>query len=163
MEELSSSRKLQSGDIVEVLTSKNQKPSKDWLSFVATSKARNKIRSFLRDEQRTTSRKIGKDLLAHELGKLKMSLDRMVADKRIDQVLSVTKEKNIDDLYLSIGYGKINPKELIEKAYPKAEAKPDAVKTHEPRSIEEKLLNIKKLWSSCVRDFKYSSNLQQML
>ena len=75
--------KIQSGDIVEVLTSSNQKPSKDWLSFVVTSKARNKIRSYLRNEQRITSRKIGKELLAHEFSKKRMSLERLIVNKKL--------------------------------------------------------------------------------
>ena len=68
--------RLNSGDIVEVITSTTQKPSKDWLNFVVTSKARNKIRSYLRNEQRTSSRKIGKDLLSYELAKRDLNLEK---------------------------------------------------------------------------------------
>ena len=53
---------LKSGDIIEILTSPNQKPGKDWLNFVTTSKARNKIRSHLRSEQRDRSRVVGQAL-----------------------------------------------------------------------------------------------------
>ena len=120
--------KIQSGDIVEVLTSSNQKPSKDWLSFVITSKARNKIRSYLRNEQRVTSRKIGKELLAHEFSKKRMSLERLIVNKKIEKLLDSSKEKNLDDLYLAIGYGKINAKDLIEKAYELEDVKKEETK-----------------------------------
>ncbi len=136
--------KLQSGDILEVLTSKNQKPSKDWLSFVATSKARNKIRSFLRDEQRKTSRKIGKDLLNHELSKKRISLDKLITNKQIEKIMDFTKEKNIDDLYLAIGYGKVNPKDLIEKSFPQPEEKTKTNLKKESKSIAEKTSDYQK-------------------
>lgn len=113
--------KLNSGDIVEVITSKTQKPSKDWLNFAVSSKARNKIRSFLRQEQRASSRKIGKDLLTYELSKKQMSLDKIILNKKIELLLTESKENNYEDLLLSIGYGKINTRELIGRTFFKKE------------------------------------------
>lgn len=109
--------KLSSGDIVEVITSNSQRPSKDWLNFVVTAKARNKIRSFLRNEQRSTSRKIGKDLLVYELSKRQLNLEKLITSKKIDKLASSAKENNYEELLLAIGYGKINIKELIDKVY----------------------------------------------
>lgn len=116
--------RLSSGDIVEVITSKTQKPSKDWLNFVISSKARNKIRSFLRNEQRTSSRKIGKDLLSYELSKRQMSLDKILSNKKIDLLVSGAKENTYEDLLLAIGYGKINTRELLGKTFFKKENEP---------------------------------------
>lgn len=110
--------RLSSGDIVEIVTSSNQKPSKDWLNFVATSKARNKIRSHLRSEQRTKSRKIGRELLASELSKVGQDLEKLIANKKIEALVKVGKESNPDDLFTALGYGKINPRDIIEKVFP---------------------------------------------
>lgn len=110
--------KIHSGDIVEVITSSNQKPSKDWLNFVTTSKAKNKIRSFLRSEQRESSKKIGRDLLNHELGKVQIDLDRLIELGKSDSLVKGGKESGLDELYVAIGYGKVNARELVEKIFP---------------------------------------------
>lgn len=110
--------KIQSGDIVEIITSSNQKPSKDWLNFVTTSKARNKIRSYLRSEQRESSRKIGKELLSHELSQRGFDLDKMIDQNKVEALVKSGKESGLDELLIAIGYGKINAKDLVEKAYP---------------------------------------------
>ncbi|MCB9228134.1 MAG: bifunctional (p)ppGpp synthetase/guanosine-3',5'-bis(diphosphate) 3'-pyrophosphohydrolase [Deltaproteobacteria bacterium] len=118
--------KIRSGDIVEILTSPNQKPSKDWLNFVTTSKARNKIRSFLRSEQRERSSKLGRELLSQELSKRSIDLDKL--DQNKSELLAKTaKESGIDELLIAIGYGKINASELTEKVFPK-EKKADSRK-----------------------------------
>ena len=132
--------KVSSGDIVEVLTSNSQKPSKDWLNFVITSKARNKIRSYLRNEQRTTSRKIGKDLLAYELNKRGMSLEKMLLNKKIEHLVTASKENTYDTLLLAIGYGKVNTRELIEKTFFPKEKEENLSQTivHEETEAEKK-------------------------
>lgn len=109
---------LKSGDIVEIMTSASQKPGKDWLNFVTTSKARNKIRSFLRSEQRDRSRIVGKELLLQELQAFGMDFDKMVKNGEIEALIKAGKEAHIDDILISIGYGKLNPKELIPRAFP---------------------------------------------
>lgn len=111
-------RQLQSGDIVEVLTSNNQKPSKDWLSFITTSKARNKIRSFLRTEQRDKSRRIGRECLAQELDKLEISLDDFEKSNDAEKLVKAARESSFEDVLISIGYGKTRVEELLQKVYP---------------------------------------------
>ena len=136
-------RKLKSGDIVEILTSPNQKPSKDWLSFVATSKARNKIRSHLRSEQREKSRKLGKELLAHELESHELSYDDLVKSQEISKLTKVAKESQIEDVLVGIGYGRINAKDLVEKTFPSKEKK-DFEKEILESEIETKKPSVKK-------------------
>lgn len=111
-------KKLNSGDIVEILTSPNQKPSKDWLSFVTTSKARNRIRSFLRSEQRDKSRKLGKDLLLQQLDKRGLSLDELEKTKDINKLIKTAKESSFEDVLIALGYGRLNAIELINKSFP---------------------------------------------
>lgn len=113
--------KVQSGDIITIITSPNQKPSKDWLNFVTTSRARNKIRSYLRSEQRNRSRKIGKELLIHELHKRGLDFEKLT-EAKIETLVKSGKESGLEELFIAIGYGKINAKELIERAFPTPKA-----------------------------------------
>ena len=116
-------KRLNSGDIVEVLTSPHQKPGKDWLNFVTTSKARNKIRSFLRSEQRERSRKIGRDLLSQALERVDMELETIEKSGDKDKLTKAARESNFEDILIGVGYGRLNPDELILKAFPPPEPK----------------------------------------
>lgn len=109
---------VKSGDIVEIMTSPQQKPGKDWLNFVTTSKARNKIRSFLRSEQRERSRQVGKEMLQQELHAFGLDLDKLTKSGELEALVRAGKESSFDDVLVSIGYGKINPKELLPRAFP---------------------------------------------
>lgn len=117
-------KRLKSGDIVEVLTSTHQKPSKDWLNFVVTSKARSKIRSFLRAEQREKSKKLGRDLLMQELEKRRISIDEIERNQgEKDKLVKAARESQYDDALIAIGYGRINAHELLNRVYPAPEPK----------------------------------------
>jgi len=107
---------LKSGDIVEVITSKNQTPSKDWLNFVHTSKAKNKIRSFLRAEQREKSKELGHQLLEQSLKKINVNIETIKNQKEGNNLVKFARESNFEDLLIAIGYGKVNPEELIKKS-----------------------------------------------
>jgi len=109
-------KRLSSGDIVEVLTSPHQKPSKDWLSFISTSKARNKIRSCLRSEQRERSRKLGRELLNQELDNHHWSIEDLEKSGDLEKLVRTAKESNFEDVLIALGYGRINPADLINKA-----------------------------------------------
>jgi guanosine-3',5'-bis(diphosphate) 3'-pyrophosphohydrolase len=106
---------------VEVLTSANQTPSKDWLNFVISSKARNKIRSHLRAEQREKSLQMGKDLLLHELLKRGMEYEALCRTGQIEKLVKGGKESSVDELFIAIGYGQVNPKDLLTRTFPPAE------------------------------------------
>ena len=122
---------LKNGDIVEILTAPHQKPGKDWLSFVTTSKARNKIRSYLRSEQRDRSRALGKEMLAQELHHFGLDFDKLKSAE-IEPICRFGKESTLEDVLVAIGYGKVNPNELLSRAFParqpKAPEKTDALK-----------------------------------
>lgn len=111
-------KRLNSGDIVEVLTSPHQRPSKDWLSFVTTSKARSKIRSHLRSEQREQSRKIGRDLLTNALDASHLNLEILDKSSETDKLVRAARESNLEDVFIAIGYGRLNPADIIKKAFP---------------------------------------------
>lgn len=108
--------KLHSGDIIEIITSPNQKPSKDWLNFVTSGKARNKIRSFFRAEERSKSKKIGKEIFNEGLQHKGLDINKL--GNKLDQLIRSSKESSLDELYAAIGYGKINVPDLLAKVFP---------------------------------------------
>ncbi len=134
-------KELRSGDIVEILTSAHQKPTKDWLNFVVTSKARSKIRSYLRSAQRESSKKIGKELLEQALDRQSRSLEKIVKSGQIEAFIKAARESQLEDLLISIGYGKTDPDDLIAKVFPKPVQKTlnnSLPQVHEVPALEKK-------------------------
>jgi GTP pyrophosphokinase len=110
---------LNNGDRVEVLTSDKQKPSKDWLSFVKSSKARNRIRQWVKTEQREKSIELGKSLLEKELRKHGFSLNRIISGKTLTPTLDELGFTKLDDLLANLGYGKISIGQIVNRLIPK--------------------------------------------
>jgi guanosine-3',5'-bis(diphosphate) 3'-pyrophosphohydrolase len=100
---------LRNGDTVEILASASQKPSKDWLKFVVTSRARTKIRHFIRMEQRERSRQMGRDLLGRELRKQDAALATAEREGLLDSAAQRLRLGSADDLLVAVGYGKLSP------------------------------------------------------
>ncbi len=120
--------KLQNGDVVEVITSKNHHPSKDWLEFVITSRARGRIRVYLRTEERKHAVKLGKELLEKALRKNDMSLSRFLKSKRAREVLSRFHAGTQEELYASIGIGKLALPTVMEEIIPSEDTERDSLR-----------------------------------
>lgn len=106
---------LKNGEFVEILTSKTANPSQDWLSFVKTSKARNKIRSWLKEEQRDVSVMRGREQLEKELKKHNLEIKEYLAAKKLTDTAKRYGYSNPDDLFASIGFGRINANQVVQK------------------------------------------------
>ena len=116
---------LKNGDIVEILTSPNQTPSKDWLKFVKTSKAKNRIRNWVKDQERQQSLDLGHDLLEKELRKYGFSFNRAVNLAAMKETLSGLGFRTVEDLQAAVGYGKVTCNQVLTRLIPeqfKAEA-----------------------------------------
>ncbi len=120
--------KMQNGDVVEIITSKNHHPSKDWLEFVATSRARSRIRTYLRTEERKHAVKLGKDLLEKELRKNGMSLSKFLKSNRAKEVFSRFRVGNEDELYARVGIGKLALPNVVEEIVPSEEAERESLR-----------------------------------
>ena len=120
--------KLQNGDVVEIITSKSHHPSKDWLEFVVTSRARSRIRTYLRTEERKHAVKLGKDLFEKELRKNGMSLSKFLKSKRAKEVFSRFRVGNEDELYARIGIGKLALPSVIEEVVPTEDTERDSLR-----------------------------------
>jgi GTP pyrophosphokinase len=111
--------KLRNGDVVEVLTSPHQHPSKDWLDFAGTTRARSKIRNYLRTDQRDKSKRLGEELLERELRKAGISASKLLKnDAEMRRLFDTLKVQNEEELFVGIGYGKIDPEEIIKVVSP---------------------------------------------
>ncbi|MBM4363755.1 MAG: bifunctional (p)ppGpp synthetase/guanosine-3',5'-bis(diphosphate) 3'-pyrophosphohydrolase, partial [Deltaproteobacteria bacterium] len=119
--------KLRSGDVVEVMTSANQRPSKDWLDLCVTSRARGRIRSTLRSDEREKSVNLGRELLEAELHRAGMSLSKLLKNEReMERVLAERHVGTVDELFLAIGYGKLHVEDAVAsvRGAPAGEAGP---------------------------------------
>jgi len=151
---------LSNGDKVEILTSKIQKPKTDWLSFVVTSKAKNKIKTFLKEELQKSAEE-GKEILLRRLRNWKLEFN----DNNLKKILKQYKLKTVTDLYACIADQKIDVSELKELLQEKTEVAkvPEKIeeeviekiiKTHTPKSedylvIDEKIDNLDYKLSKC--------------
>src|SRR5262249_5857669 len=114
---------LRNGDSVEIITSPNQKPNKDWLKFVITSRAKAKIRHLLRTEQREKARALGRELLERELRRWGVSLNKILKSGEIDKAVSQLRTGTAEDLITLIGYGKLTGAQVVEVLVPEERRK----------------------------------------
>ena len=107
---------LQNGDVVEILTTQNSKPSGDWLNHAVTSRARSRIRHHISEEQRTQSIEIGKKLLEKEGEKFRLSPKKFVGNEaEIKRIANEYGLSRPEDLFASVGYGKTLPRNIVAK------------------------------------------------
>jgi GTP pyrophosphokinase len=105
---------LKNGDIVEIVTQTGHTPSRDWLNFVATSRARHKIRHFIHGEEKARSVDLGRRLLDKELRRY--AVDRtLVSDETIAKIAGEFSAQKADDVYAGLGYGKITARTLLAR------------------------------------------------
>jgi GTP pyrophosphokinase len=127
--------KLRNGDIVEVITGANQHPSKDWLEFTGTTRARAKIRNYLRAEQREKSKRLGEELIEREFHKSGISLTKLLKnDVELGKLLAEFRMQNLDEFYIAIGYGKVSPSDVSNFIAPPSDDGRDA---KPPESLRE--------------------------
>jgi guanosine-3',5'-bis(diphosphate) 3'-pyrophosphohydrolase len=109
---------LQNGDTVEIITSPHHHPSRDWLQFVKTTKARHKIRQWLKMAEREQSVALGKELLERELRKSGASLQKLLKNgEELKQVVHDLSFVGVDDLLASIGHGKVSPGQVTSRLF----------------------------------------------
>ena len=108
---------LRTGDSVDVLTSKAQGegPSQDWLQFVATPRARNKIRQWFARGRREDALDQGKDLLQRQMRKQNLSFKRLTTEEALEQVATDLKQPDLDALYVAVGEGHVSPQSVVAR------------------------------------------------
>jgi GTP pyrophosphokinase len=109
---------LKNGDVVEIITHPAHRPSKDWLKIAKTSRALNKIRAFVRQEQQERSLALGRQILERELRKYSLSVNKVLKAKEFEETLQETRLKTADDYYIALGYGKMSLLPLLRRLVP---------------------------------------------
>ncbi len=138
---------LHSGDTVEILTGKEKRPHKDWLQFVKTSRAKAKIRNFLRSEEHEQSAAIGRELLEKALSKYRVNLNKAIKSKEMLEFAKKASYDSVESVLAAVGYGKISPMQVVAVFVPHEELHPEErPKQKEPMSVVGKL--VKKLTKS---------------
>ena len=133
--------KLSTGDIIKVNTNNASKPSKDWLNFVVTNGAKNKIRAYYSKLEKDENIEKGRELLEKELRKEDISINNFLSNKNIDIILGELKLKDIDDLYVAINIGKYTPSSIIKIINKKEEPTKDiTTKINETTYYKEEAL-----------------------
>jgi GTP diphosphokinase / guanosine-3',5'-bis(diphosphate) 3'-diphosphatase len=108
---------LRNGDIVDVLTQTGHEPSKDWLSIVKTSRARNKIKHIINENERERAIEIGQKYLEKEARRLGVQLSRIQRND-LERVAGEYGLGKVEDLYASLGYGKFSARQVLQKSAP---------------------------------------------
>ena len=108
--------KLNNGDIVEIITSDNSKgPSRDWLKFVKSSQAKNKIQQWFKKHDRQKNIEKGKDLIEKEIKRIGMTYEELFNEKYYKPMLQRYNFKNLDDMYAAVGFGSIGAGKIITR------------------------------------------------
>jgi len=110
--------KLKNGDIVEISTQAAHRPSRDWLSFVKTSRARNKIRHWLTEQESEKAIELGKRVFEKEARKFKLNPKEILESEKLKALLADYDAGKTEDLLSSIGYGRISAKQVLVRLLP---------------------------------------------
>jgi GTP pyrophosphokinase len=110
--------RLKNGDIVEIVTQAGHKPSRDWLNFVSTSRARNKIKHLIHAEEKTRAVELGRKLFDKEARRYDLNPKTIVEGAEFAKALVDFAVGKPDDLFAAIGYGKVQPKQVLVRLVP---------------------------------------------
>lgn len=133
--------RLRSGDSVEIITDPSRHPSRDWLKFIKTAKARTYINNYIRTEERSRSITLGKEMLEKQGRRMGINFLKL-KEAEIEELAEELKFKSAEEMYSAVGYARLTPRKVLNRLSPKSEevaaptpetAKPE---TDEPRKSE---------------------------
>lgn len=124
-------QKLENGDQVEIITTKNANPSANWLQFVVTSKAKSAIKHFIRDQKFNEYTTLGRTILNKFFSAKELEID----DKMLEKVIMHFKKKSVAEIYVHVAEGTISRQEILKALYP------DYKEEHETSDILAKGFN----------------------
>jgi len=116
---------LKNGDTVEIITDTNRHPSRDWLKFVKTAKARTRIGHFIRTEERTRSISLGKEMLEKQGRRMGINFTKVMKEGLLEIIAEDFSLKTVEDLLSHVGYARITAQKVLRKLMPKPEEQPE--------------------------------------
>ena len=130
---------LKSGDIIEILTSENSKgPSRDWLKFVKSTGAKNKIKAWFKKALREENIEKGKELIEKEIKRLGFTHSELFKNQYIEPMLEKYRYKTIEEMYAAVGFGANSPVKIIARVLQEYR------KEHQEINVEEKIQELSK-------------------
>src|SRR5262249_44984057 len=128
---------LRQGDIVEVVTSPTQHPSRDWLKIVKSTRSRSKINQWLKVEERARSLALGREFFDREAKKYRLSPATLLAADGMKRLLTELGFASVDDLLASIGYGKTSVQQVLGKLAPATVHEPEPAPETKPKTARK--------------------------
>ncbi len=134
--------RLKSGDAVEIITSPTQTPSKDWLKIVISSRAKAKIRAFIKTRERVTAQLQGKEILDRVIKEYELTWSKVEKSAQFEQLKRELKFNNLEDLHVALGYGRLTEDQIVSKVISREEleAKKAKMKTADQESFMKKAI-----------------------
>lgn len=118
--------RLKNGDIVEIIRNATHKPSRDWLNFAVTARARNKIKHLIQAEEKERAVELGKRVFDKEARRFGLNGAKLVEGEAMQKILAEFAAAKPEDLLAQIGYGKVSPRLVLDKIVPQDELKEQA-------------------------------------
>jgi GTP diphosphokinase / guanosine-3',5'-bis(diphosphate) 3'-diphosphatase len=109
---------IQNGDMIEIITTPGHQPSRDWLNFVVTSKARNKIKHWVAEKQRAESIEVGRKIFEKEASRLRLRTKQVLDDPQLARFLIDNGLAKAEDMFAAIGYGKLTARTVLIRFVP---------------------------------------------
>jgi len=134
--------KLKNGDIIEIVTQSGHKPSRDWLSFVKTSRARNKIRHWLNEQESGKAIELGRKMFEKEARKYKQNVRELLESENLLTLLPDYASSKVEDLLSAIGYGKISAKQILARISPDGLKEPAPEEESKIASVVKRVLGL---------------------
>ncbi|MDB4678677.1 bifunctional (p)ppGpp synthetase/guanosine-3',5'-bis(diphosphate) 3'-pyrophosphohydrolase, partial [bacterium] len=112
---------LQNGDMVEIITTQKQTPSRDWLKFVRTPRAKERVRAWIKEQQASRSLEVGREILTRDLARVGLDLGRLLREGVLARVAEGLEQKDADSLIAQVGYGRMTSREILAEIDPEAD------------------------------------------
>jgi GTP pyrophosphokinase len=112
---------LESGDTVEIITTSSQVPSKDWLKIVKTSKAKDRIRAYIKAQQSARSVAVGREILERDFARHQLEMKTLREDGTLERVATQLGQKDEETLLAAVGYGRLTAQQVLAKILPAEE------------------------------------------
>ncbi|MBF0516560.1 MAG: bifunctional (p)ppGpp synthetase/guanosine-3',5'-bis(diphosphate) 3'-pyrophosphohydrolase [Nitrospirae bacterium] len=127
---------LKNGDTIEIITSNTHSPSRDWLNFVVTHKAKNRIKQFIKVEQRKQGIELGTSILEDMFIRHKIKLAALKS-KKMEETIALLNYKTLDDMLMAIGYGKLSPRHVVNLLAPEKTGTKVAAEPPKPHKTQK--------------------------
>lgn len=129
--------RLKNGDTVHIITDSHRHPSRDWLRFVKTAKARTRIKHWIRNEERDKSIALAKEVLEKEGRKLGVNFNRVVKGGQLEEVAREFSYKSTDDLLSAVGYARLTPRQVLNRLLSKMDGEKEDKKGENKKKQRE--------------------------